>query len=131
MTTTADRPTTLVEVDHLQADLDPSATQFMGAQKPASLNVQDLRGTGFTYRHNWGMRRGWWDLRLNTTAVGPNTRVFASAAEGPTSDGGKFLGNARYLVYNIAPVAGHVDVRIFIDWQTPIGCVIDYFIVNP
>jgi hypothetical protein len=79
----------------------------------------------------WGARNGWWILTLNSANIGPNTRVFVSASEGPTGSGGKFIGAARYLVYNVAPDTGHVSIRIHVDWPNPIGLVVDYLIVNP
>ncbi|MEV0619297.1 hypothetical protein AB0I81_38685 [Nonomuraea sp. NPDC050404] len=115
----------------LEATLDEASITMLGAAKPPGITTKDLSGIGFTYRHNWGARNGFWRLRLNTTSVGPNTRVFVAASEGPTADGGKLVGDAKYLVYNVAPENGAVTIRVHVDWTSPIGLVVDYLIVNP
>lgn len=118
------------ELQFDEADLDTSALRMLPGQAPSG-GVADLAGMAYTYRHNWGGRNGWWLLTLNSADFGPNTRVFVSASEGPTPGGGKFVGSARYSVYNVAMEAGTVSIRVFIDWPSPIGLVVDYLIVNP
>lgn len=92
-----------------------------------------LSGTGFSYRHNWGPRRGDWLLRLNWSAVGPQSHVFVSIAEGAAGgpDAGKFIGSARYTVNNVAPRPGGVDIRVNIEWSADIPLYVDYLVVNP
>lgn len=61
-----------------------------GAPQPA------LDGTGFTYRHNWGLLNGQRVLRLNWSIIGPTSRVFVAIGEGAGAgpDDGKFIGGA-------------------------------------
>ena len=92
-----------------------------------------LSGTGFTYRHNWGPRRGQWTLRLNWADVTPRSHVFVSIGEGAAGgpDAGKFIGAARYTLHNVAPRAGGVDIWINIEWSSDILLYADYLVVNP
>jgi len=92
-----------------------------------------LSGTGFTYRHNWGRRRGQWTLRLNWSAVNPRSRVLVAIGEGaPGGPGsGKFIGSARYTVHNVAPRNGGVDIRVNIEWGSDILLYADYLVINP
>ncbi|WBS05374.1 hypothetical protein OU994_14370 [Pseudoduganella sp. SL102] len=98
-----------------------------GAPSPA------LSGTGFTYRHDWGPRRGQWTLRLNWPAVGPQSHVFVSIGEGAAGgpDAGKFLGAARYTLHNVAPRPGGVDIWVNVEWGADIPLYVDYLVVNP
>lgn len=93
----------------------------------------ELSGTGFTYRHDWGARRGQWKLLLNWGEVGPRSRVFVSIGEGvaPGPDAGKFVGGARYSLYNVAPRAGGVDIWVNVEWNSNIRLYVDYLVVNP
>lgn len=93
----------------------------------------ELSGTGFSYRHNWGPRRGPWTLRLNWGEVTPRSRVLVSIAEGAAGgpDAGKFIGAARYTLHNVAPRAGGVDIWIHIEWSSDILLYVDYLVVNP
>lgn len=98
-----------------------------GAPQPA------LDGTGFTYRHNWGLLNGQRVLRLNWSIIGPASRVFVAIGEGAGGgpDDGKFIGGARYTLHNVAPRAGGVDIWVNIEWGSPIPLYVDYLIVNP
>jgi hypothetical protein len=93
----------------------------------------ELSGTGFSYRHNWGPRRGELKLSLNWSAVNPKSRVLVSVGEGVAGgpDNGKFIGSARYTVYNVAPRAGGVDIWVNIEWGSDILLYVDYLVVNP
>ena len=92
-----------------------------------------LSGTGFTYRHNWGPRRGQWVLRLNMANVHPRSHVFVSIGEGVAGgpDAGMFLGAARYTVHNVVPRAGGVDIWVNVEWNSDILLYADYLVVNP
>ncbi len=93
----------------------------------------ELSGAGFTYRRDWGARRGQWLLRLNWSAVTPQSRVLVAIAEGAGGgpDSGKFIGAARYTVHNVAPRAGGVDIWVNIEWSADISLYVDYLVVNP
>jgi hypothetical protein len=93
----------------------------------------ELSGNGFTYRHDWGLRRGQWKLRLNWGDVNPRSRVFVAIGEGAGAgpDAGKFLGDARYTLHNVAPRAGGVDIWVNIEWSSDIRLYVDYLVVNP
>ncbi|MGG7606142.1 hypothetical protein [Massilia sp. BKSP1R2A-1] len=92
-----------------------------------------LSGNGFTYRHDWGARRGQWLLRLNWGEVDTRSQVFVSIAEGAGGgpDSGKFIGSARYTLHNVAPRAGGVDIWVNIEWPSDISIYADYLVVNP
>lgn len=116
------------------AEVTQSAEQatvrpLMGASSPEPA----LTGTGFTYRHNWGARRGQWVLRLNWGAVNSRSRVLVSIAEGAGGgpDNGKFIGAARYTLHNVAPRAGGVDIWVNIEWGSDILLYVDYLVINP
>lgn len=106
-----------------EAQVDPDS----GKLEPA------LSGTGFTYRQDWGLRRGQWVLRLNWSAIGPLSQVFVAIGEGAAGgvDAGKFIGSARYTLHNVAPRAGGVDIWVNIEWSSDIPLYVDYLIVNP
>jgi hypothetical protein len=92
--------------------------------------AQELFGTGFTYRHDWGDRNGQWVLNLNWGAVNRESRVFVEIGE-CAAGGGKFIGAARYTVYNVAPHDGVVSIWINVEWGSPIRVCADYLVVNP
>ncbi len=128
---TLDRPRNLAE----RADSSDSkgpwavAEAAVGAHGPRPA----LRGDGFTYRHDWGARRGEWILQLDWDAVQPGSRVFVSIGEGVPggAPAGKFIGAARYTVHNIAPRWNGVDVWVNIEWSSDISLYVDYLVVNP
>ena len=93
----------------------------------------ELSGTGFSYRHDWGLRRGQWTLRLNWGAVNPRSRILVSIGEGAAGgpDNGKFVGGARCTLHNVAPRAGGVDIWVNIEWGSDILLYADYLVVNP
>lgn len=92
-----------------------------------------LQGNGFTYRHDWGMRRGQWILRLNWDVIQPGSQVFVAVGEGVPGgpNAGKFIGAARYTLHNVAPRFNGVDVWVNIEWSSDISLYVDYLIVNP
>ncbi|MEW5926237.1 MAG: hypothetical protein AB1941_02000 [Gemmatimonadota bacterium] len=107
-----------------------------GAVRPrvgAGSPEPELSGTGLSYRHNWGPRRGQWTLRLNWSAVTPQSHVFVSIGEGAGGgpDAGKFIGAARYTLHNVAPRAGGVDIVVNVEWGSDILLYADYLVVNP
>ena len=103
------------------------------ASSGEALPEPELSGSGFTYRHNWGARRGQWTLRLNIAGATARSRVMVSIGEGVAGgpDAGKFMGAARFTVHNVAPRAGGVDVWVNVEWGADILLYIDYLIVNP
>ncbi len=107
--------------------IDRGTVMASASQEPA------LSGTGVTYRHNWGPRRGQWTLRLNWGVVNPRSHVFVSIGEGAAGgpDAGKFIGAARYTLHNVAPRAGGVDIWVNIEWSSDILLYADYLVVNP
>lgn len=108
---------------------DESAVVRVGGEPSGGAGTQELIGTGFAYRHDWGDWRGQVILRLNWDFVNANTRVFVSIAEG-AGGGGKFIGNARYTVHNVAPRPGGVDIWVNIEWSSPIRLYVDYLAIN-
>jgi len=119
--------TPFVEVS--EAAEQASVMSLLGATAPAL----GLSGDGFTYRHNWGPRRGQVKLQLNWGAVNPRSHVFVSIGEGAAGgpDAGKYIGAARYTLHNVAPRAGGVDIWVNIEWGSDILLYADYLVVNP
>ncbi len=114
------------------AEVTQAAMQ--GEVQPFGTAVEpELSGTGFTYRHNWGARRGQWKLLLNWGDVNPRSKVFVAIGEGAGADvdAGKFIGGARYTLHNVAPRAGGVDIWVNIEWNSDISLFVDYLVVNP
>jgi hypothetical protein len=101
--------------------------QFLQVASP-----QDLAGTGFTYRHDWGDRNGSWKLFLNWSAINARSRVFVAISEGAAGgpDGGKFIGAAKFTLFKVAPTNGGVNIWLQIDWGSPIRLYADYLVVN-
>jgi hypothetical protein len=98
--------------------------------KNEGTSTENLAGNGFSYRHDWGDRKGAWTLRLNFAEVRRDSLVFVSAGEGAPG-GGKFIGSARYTVHNVAPRDGGIDILVEIGWEEPIRLLVDYLIINP
>ena len=116
------------------AAADASAVgQLAKSQARAAAPEPELSGTGFTYRHDWGLRRGKWVLRLNWAAVTPQSRVLVAVGEGAGGgpDSGKVIGSGRFTVHNVAPRPGGVDIWVDIEWSADLSLYADYLVVNP
>jgi hypothetical protein len=123
-------PAAFVEV---RQDVDEAAVrQLFRAANAVSAPEPELSGTGFTYRHNWGPRRGQLVLRLNWSVINPRSRVLVAIGEGVAGgpDAGKFVGAARFTVHNVAPRTGGVDIWVNIEWGADLSLYVDYLIVN-
>jgi hypothetical protein len=97
--------------------------------------VRDLPGGTRAFRVDWGRKsRGRWILPLvNVAFVAPDTRVFASVGEsiveGDTT-AGKFIGDADLTVQMVTtPGVGRIDVQVLVDFDVPVRCQVDYFVV--
>lgn len=115
-----------------EADLS-AVRPLPGAPAGGGAAARDIAGSGFTYRHDWGNRRGGHRLLLNLGGVTPRSRVFVSIAEGAAGgpDAGKFVGNAKFTLSNVAPRAGGVDIWVDIGWDSDIRIYVDYLVINP
>ena len=111
-------------------DVDEKKVRAIFAGETAA---QGLAGNGFTYRHDWGNKHGSWKLNLNWAAVTANSRVFVAIGEGLPGGppAGKFIGDARYTLMNVAPANGHVSIWVNIDWGSDIRLYVDYLVVTP
>lgn len=115
-------------------DADEGAVQELLRPGTSPAGPQpELSGAGFTYRHNWGGRRGQWVLRLNWSLITPRSRVLVAIGEGVAGgpDAGKLVGSARYTLHNVAPRAGGVDIWVNVEWSSDLLLYADYLIVNP
>ena len=118
--TSADGPATVST-----AELALKSAQSQRAAVPTLIS-----GTGFTSRVNWGQRNGDWKLNLTSPFFTKNTRAFVSIGECDLT-GGKFIGAAKYTLYNVAPNTGVVSIWVNINWGSPIWLCVDYLFVNP
>ena len=97
--------------------------------------VLALPGGTRAFRVDWGrLGRARWTLPLiNVAGVVPDTLVFASVGEGRLlgdTTAGKFIGDAPLTVQNVAtPDRGKIDVRVFVDFDSPIVIQVDYLVV--
>lgn len=107
---------------------DLALTSVKGARSTLAPSL--ISGTGFTSRVNWGQKNGDWKLNLTSTFFTKNTRAFVSIGECDLT-GGKFIGAAKYTVYNVAPNTGVVSIWVNINWGAPIWLCADYLFVNP
>jgi hypothetical protein len=118
------------------AELDSTEARLLFEQDVA-LAATDLTFPDFTYRHEWGFKHGWWRLNLTSSQIRASSNVFVSISElgelgtipGPGPK--PHMGDARFSVYNVVPYDGGVEVRVFIDWSSPIFTQLSYLIVNP
>ena len=104
---------------------------FKTAKAGEGVSAEELIGTGFTYRHDWGNRHGQWKLTLNWSAINCNSRVFVSICEFGGGNQCGFVGAARYTVHNVAPFNGGVTVWINTEWNSDIRVHFDYLVINP
>jgi hypothetical protein len=95
------------------------------------VGASGLVGNGFTYRHDWGNRRGKWKLNLHMGGITCNSRVWVTATEFGGGQQCGFIGDAAYTVQNVATSNGVISVQVVIDWPDPIRVRLDYLIVNP
>lgn len=118
--------------DEATLTVDESAVQqLFGPQ--GGISPQELAGTGFTFRIDWGDRHGSWKLNLDLGSITSRSRVFVAIGEGAAGgpDAGKFIGAAKYHLNNVAPRNGGVDIWVDIDWGSDIRLYADYLVVNP
>ena len=93
---------------------------------------QNAAGIISSMRVDWGNRHGNWILQLNWGVISSRTAVFVAIGEGAAGGpiAGKFIGSAKYTLFNVAPRAGGVDIRINIDWDSDIRIYADYLVVS-
>lgn len=103
-----------------------STTQTTGG----AITQSSFQGDGFTYRADFGNWNGDGIFTLNWSPINRNSRVFVSIGECDPA-GGKFIGGAKYTLYNVAPNNGSVQFWANIGWSYPIRVCADYLIVNP
>ncbi len=123
------------------AQIDATRVKLLSTKDTSTeaptLGIQSLTYPDFTYRHDWGLRNGWWRLTLTDPRIRKSSNVFVSLSElDPllsTTDRvpDPFIGAARFAVYNVAPRGGAVEILIHIDWSEPIFTQVSYLIVNP
>lgn len=97
--------------------------------------IRELPDGTRAFRVDWGrLSRGRHILPLiNVSFVSPDTRVFASVGEpivpGDTT-AGKFIGAADLTMQMVTtPAVGKIDVQVLIDFDVPVACQVDYFVV--
>lgn len=97
-------------------------------------DARALPGGARAFRIDWGrLGRAHWVLPLNVGDVRPDTLAFASVGEsnveGDTT-AGKFIGAADFTVEMVTtPRVGRLEVQVFVDFDVPVRCQVDYLIV--
>jgi hypothetical protein len=86
--------------------------------------------SGFTYRHDWGNRKGQWKLNLSHGGITNQSRVYVSICEFGGGSNQGFIGAAKYTVHNVACYDGGVNVWVNIEWGNDIRLRADYLVVN-
>lgn len=92
--------------------------------------TQGLSVYSYSYRHNWGYKKGSLKLTLLDGRITARSRVFVSASE-LGADGSRLVGAAKYTVHNVAPRNGAVTIWLTIDWGSPLRTVVDYLVIQP
>ncbi|GET38306.1 hypothetical protein [Microseira wollei] len=89
------------------------------AAAPKYINPNNM----YVYRAYFGKFKGTQVRRLNWSIIKKTSHVFVEATEG-------HMGAAPYTVQNVDPQDGFVDVRLTVDWGSPIDVYIDYLVIN-
>ena len=128
--TSTSKPQLPTTQENQEANLE-EVGQLGASEEGASIAL--LFGNGYRYRHNWGNLKGQHILPLNWSLIRPNSLVFVAIGEGAAGgiSNGKFIGEARYTVHNVAPQNGVISIWVNIEWPNPIPLYVDYFVFNP
>ncbi|MFC5144697.1 hypothetical protein [Streptomyces aureoversilis] len=86
-------------------------------------------GPIYTRRGDYGGHHGRDKFWYYSNVITPQTRAFVSVSEGQGDN--KFVGAASMSVENVAARNGVVEFRLFIDWPSNLGTVVDFLFVNP
>jgi hypothetical protein len=129
-----------------QATQQSSQTNVNGTYQEESQDlvedqIQPLSGTGeaglaalngWSYRHDWGNRRGQHVLNLNSNLFRAGQVIMVAIGEGAAGGppAGKFVGASRYTLHNVAPQNGRVSIWINIEWSSNIRIYVDYLVVG-
>jgi hypothetical protein len=125
------------EVEELSAEIDPTTITILSGQK-AELRSASLTFPDFTARVIWSNPLiGSVKLNATNSAIHSSSNVFVSISEcdpivtsqDPVPK--PMMGDARFLVYNVAPYNGGVVAWVYIDWPTPLLTQTSYLVVNP
>jgi hypothetical protein len=91
-----------------------------------------LRTNSAVYRENWPDQHvnGKATFTLWRDIIHPGSAVFISASE-VRDDGTRLIGNATYVVENVAPQAGYVWFQVDVQWGSPLRISTDILVINP
>ncbi len=128
----ANYPDGVPQYGELYHEVDESKVVRIAGGSTADAGVAAVSGI-WAYRWDAGNWNGQLNYTLNWGVISPSSLVFVAVGEGlPGGPGaGKFVGNARYTVHNVAPANGYVVARINVEWGGPIRVYVDYLVVNP
>jgi len=93
---------------------------------------KNLAGIISTLRYDWGNGRGDFILSLNWGAVKADTAVFAAVGEGAPGGpiAGKFIGDAKFTLFNVAPRNNAVDIWINVNFDVDLRIYADYLVAR-
>jgi hypothetical protein len=107
-----------------QVEATPIVTPSIEISETAESAPQLLDpGKMSAIRIYFGNQKGTLVYRYTSPYIKKTSHIFVAATEGHT-------GAAAYTVHNVDPQNGYVDVRLTVDWSSPIAVYIDYLIIN-
>jgi hypothetical protein len=108
----------------MQTQETPIASPSFDVPQTAELSPKYVNPNNtYAYRAYFGKYKGTLVYRLNWSIIKKTSHVFVEATEG-------HMGSAPYTVHNVDPQNGFVEVRLTVDWGSPIDVYIDYLVIN-
>lgn len=108
-----------------QVEATPLEAPLVEVSETAELAAPQLLDPGkmSAIRIYFGNQKGTLVYRYSSAFIKKTSHIFVAATEG-------HMGAAAYTVHNVDPQNGYVDVRLTVNWSSPIAVYIDYLIIN-
>jgi hypothetical protein len=75
------------------------------------------------------LHNGLWKLGLIAGDFSGTSRVFVSIGEGDAA--GKIIADTKFILYDVAPTSGEVDILVQVDSPGSPQASVDYLVCNP